>query len=139
MMGNEAIARGAIEAGVDFTASYPGSPSSEIQEALAQASKIFGQPVVAENKPGGNSYLAFVTTMDSRPDGYTLCETGSLKYDCSVMFDKVPRKVEDGGRRRRAGPACPKGPTFFVSPPYRRSISTSWANSRIGPSCASTC
>ena len=32
MMGNEAIARGAIEAGVDFTASYPGSPSSEIQE-----------------------------------------------------------------------------------------------------------
>jgi len=42
MMGNEAIARGAIEAGVDFTASYPGSPSSEIQETLAQAAKIFG-------------------------------------------------------------------------------------------------
>jgi len=42
MMGNEAIARGAIESGVDFTASYPGSPSSEIQETLAQAAKIFG-------------------------------------------------------------------------------------------------
>ena len=42
-------------------------------------SKIFGQPVVVENKPGGNSYLAFVTAMDSKPDGYTLCETGSLK------------------------------------------------------------
>jgi len=42
MMGNEAIARGAIEAGVDFTASYPGSPSSEIQETLAKASRIFG-------------------------------------------------------------------------------------------------
>ncbi len=42
MMGNEAIARGAIEAGVDFTASYPGSPSSEIQETLAQAAKVFG-------------------------------------------------------------------------------------------------
>ena len=28
MMGNEAIARGAIEAGVDYTASYPGSPAS---------------------------------------------------------------------------------------------------------------
>lgn len=42
MMGNEAIARGAIEAGVDFTASYPGSPSSEIQETLSQAAKVFG-------------------------------------------------------------------------------------------------
>lgn len=42
MMGNEAIARGAIEAGVDFTASYPGSPSSEIQETLSKAAPIFG-------------------------------------------------------------------------------------------------
>jgi indolepyruvate ferredoxin oxidoreductase alpha subunit len=42
MMGNEAIARGAIEAGVDFTSSYPGSPASEIQEVLARAAKLFG-------------------------------------------------------------------------------------------------
>jgi len=42
LMGNEAIARGAIEAGVDFSASYPGSPSSEIQETLAKTSKEFG-------------------------------------------------------------------------------------------------
>lgn len=42
MMGNEAIARGAIEAGVDFTASYPGSPSSEIQETLSKAAAVFG-------------------------------------------------------------------------------------------------
>jgi len=42
MMGNEAIVRGAIEGGVDFTSSYPGSPASEIQEFLARSSKIFG-------------------------------------------------------------------------------------------------
>ena len=42
MMGNEAIARGAVEAGVDFTSSYPGSPASEIQQVLANCSKIFG-------------------------------------------------------------------------------------------------
>jgi len=42
MMGNEAIVRGAIEAGVDFSSSYPGSPSSEIQEFLARGAKIFG-------------------------------------------------------------------------------------------------
>lgn len=39
LMGNEAIARGAIEAGVQVAACYPGTPSSEIGEALAEASK----------------------------------------------------------------------------------------------------
>ena len=35
MMGNEAIARGALEAGVGFVASYPGTPASEILPTLA--------------------------------------------------------------------------------------------------------
>ncbi|MFC1871779.1 indolepyruvate ferredoxin oxidoreductase subunit alpha [Chloroflexota bacterium] len=35
MLGNEAIARGAIEAGVQVAAAYPGTPSSEIMETLA--------------------------------------------------------------------------------------------------------
>ncbi|NQU62849.1 MAG: 4Fe-4S binding protein [SAR324 cluster bacterium] len=39
MMGNEAIARGALEAGLSVAAGYPGTPSSEIIEALAKASK----------------------------------------------------------------------------------------------------
>ncbi|MEE8372758.1 MAG: thiamine pyrophosphate-dependent enzyme [Dehalococcoidia bacterium] len=42
MMGNEAIARGAIEAGVDFCAAYPGTPSSEIPESLARVAEHFG-------------------------------------------------------------------------------------------------
>jgi indolepyruvate ferredoxin oxidoreductase alpha subunit len=33
--GNEAVARGAIEAGICFAASYPGSPTTEILETLA--------------------------------------------------------------------------------------------------------
>ena len=41
MMGNEAIARGAIEAGVDFCASYPGTPSTEITESLARVAERF--------------------------------------------------------------------------------------------------
>lgn len=40
--GNEAIARGALEAGVRFASAYPGSPSSEITEALARAPASFG-------------------------------------------------------------------------------------------------
>ena len=38
MLGNEAIARGAIEAGVAFTAAYPGTPSSEIALQFFQVS-----------------------------------------------------------------------------------------------------
>ena len=35
LSGNEAIARGAWEAGVDFATGYPGTPSTEILEVLA--------------------------------------------------------------------------------------------------------
>lgn len=42
MLGNEAIARGAIEAGVAFAASYPGTPSTDILETLAEASSQYG-------------------------------------------------------------------------------------------------
>ena len=36
LMGNEAIARGALEAGVNVATGYPGTPSSEIVEVLSQ-------------------------------------------------------------------------------------------------------
>ncbi|MBT7890271.1 MAG: indolepyruvate ferredoxin oxidoreductase, partial [Deltaproteobacteria bacterium] len=39
LMGNEAIARGALEAGVAVAAGYPGTPSSEIIENLAKVSQ----------------------------------------------------------------------------------------------------
>jgi indolepyruvate ferredoxin oxidoreductase, alpha subunit len=39
LLGNEAIARGALEAGVNFAAGYPGTPSSEIIETLAKSAK----------------------------------------------------------------------------------------------------
>lgn len=42
LMGNEAIARGAVEAGVQLVAAYPGTPSSEITEVLMQASREAG-------------------------------------------------------------------------------------------------
>ena len=38
LMGNEAIARGALEAGVNVASGYPGTPSSEIIETLARVS-----------------------------------------------------------------------------------------------------
>ncbi len=41
MMGNEAIARGALEGGVHFCSGYPGSPSSEILGSLNRVAEHF--------------------------------------------------------------------------------------------------
>ncbi|MDK2800532.1 MAG: indolepyruvate ferredoxin oxidoreductase, alpha subunit [Clostridiales bacterium] len=43
MLGNEAIARGAYEAGVTVVSSYPGTPSTEITEAIAKYSEIYSE------------------------------------------------------------------------------------------------
>lgn len=42
MMGNEAIARGALEAGLHVAAAYPGNPSSDIIETLAKVADEMG-------------------------------------------------------------------------------------------------
>jgi len=39
LMGNEAIARGALEAGLNVASGYPGTPSSEIIESLAKVAE----------------------------------------------------------------------------------------------------
>ena len=42
LLGNEAIARGALEAGIGFATAYPGTPSSEIMGSLAPIAKKMG-------------------------------------------------------------------------------------------------
>ena len=43
MSGNEAIARGAFEAGVHFAVAYPGTPSTEILENVVNYKEINAQ------------------------------------------------------------------------------------------------
>ena len=40
MLGNEAVARGAYEAGVKLVSSYPGTPSTEITEEIAKYKEV---------------------------------------------------------------------------------------------------
>ena len=40
MLGNEAVALGAYEAGVTVASSYPGTPSTEITEFIAKYDKL---------------------------------------------------------------------------------------------------
>jgi indolepyruvate ferredoxin oxidoreductase alpha subunit len=42
LMGNEAVARGALEGNCQFASSYPGTPSSEIMETLGKIAKDVG-------------------------------------------------------------------------------------------------
>ena len=43
MLGNEAIARGAYEAGVKVSAAYPGTPSTEISENIVKYPEIYAE------------------------------------------------------------------------------------------------
>lgn len=43
MLGNEAVARGAFEAGVKVAAAYPGTPSTEITENLAKYDEVYSE------------------------------------------------------------------------------------------------
>ena len=40
LLGNEAVAQGAWEAGVRVVSSYPGTPSTEITEAMAKYAEV---------------------------------------------------------------------------------------------------
>ena len=43
MLGNEAVARGLYEAGCSFVSSYPGTPSTEITEAVAKYPEVYAE------------------------------------------------------------------------------------------------
>ena len=48
LSGNEAVARGAWEAGLEVAAAYPGTPSSEILEAVSGFGEVDAQWSVNE-------------------------------------------------------------------------------------------
>ena len=56
LMGNEAIGRGLVEAGVSLAASYPGTPASEILQAVVAFAKGPAYPHphrVVDQRKGG--------------------------------------------------------------------------------------
>src|SRR4030042_7185482 len=68
LMGNEAILRGALEAGVNVASAYPGTPSSEIIENLARASgerNIYGEWAVNEKVAAEVAFAAAIAGLRS--------------------------------------------------------------------------
>ncbi|MDI3497755.1 indolepyruvate ferredoxin oxidoreductase subunit alpha [Archaeoglobus sp.] len=59
LLGNEAIARGAIEAGIDVFAAYPGTPSSEIADTLSDACRLLRGKMDFYMEYSANEKVAF--------------------------------------------------------------------------------
>jgi len=80
LMGNEAIARGALEAGVGFVSSYPGTPSSEILSTVAGVAKRRGiyaewstNEMVAMEAAAGASMAGIPAMATMKQHGVAVC------------------------------------------------------------------
>lgn len=75
----------------------PGGSADAIARVLGQAlGERLGQPVVVDNKPGGNLFIAAVETAKSAPDGHTLMLTLDIAMTVNpFVFSKVPYRVSD--------------------------------------------
>ena len=100
MLGNEAIARGAYEAGVKVSAAYPGTPSTEISENLVKYKdslycewspneKVATEVAIGASVAGGRAmscmkHVGFNVAADPT---YTVSYMGvkflTLAYDCT--------------------------------------------------------
>ncbi|MDY3869012.1 MAG: indolepyruvate ferredoxin oxidoreductase subunit alpha, partial [Pyramidobacter sp.] len=74
LLGNEAIARGVVEAGCEIACAYPGTPSSEILPAIAKYADELKTNTAVEW--GANEKVAFETAVSAAMSG---------KRSCTVM------------------------------------------------------
>jgi tripartite-type tricarboxylate transporter receptor subunit TctC len=61
---------------IKYICPWPAGGSTDIvMRSLAEsASKVLGQNVIVENKPGAGGMLGAVEMLNAKPDGYTLCQ-----------------------------------------------------------------
>ncbi len=92
LTGNEAVARGAIEAGMKYAASYPGSPTSEVLQILASATSQFGlyaewssNEKVASEAAAAASFAGVRSLTILKPDGMNV----ALDFLTSLAYSGV--------------------------------------------------
>ncbi|MGE4243090.1 Bug family tripartite tricarboxylate transporter substrate binding protein [Ramlibacter sp.] len=73
-----------------------GGPTDQLARSFAQRlSKELGQPVIAENRVGGNSVVAIQAVVQSGADGYTLVFAGQGPLVVSPQLSsKIPYDIE---------------------------------------------
>lgn len=55
-----------------------------------ESSTTWGQPVVMENRPGGNDIIAMDACAKASPDGYTICVLGRSLTTLPSLYKKLP-------------------------------------------------
>ncbi|MNN12105.1 Tripartite tricarboxylate transporter family receptor [compost metagenome] len=73
----------------------PGGATDTVARALAQdMSQRMGQPVIVDNKPGGNGVVAIQAVTRAAPDGYTLLVSHSTPLiNTPYLYPNVPYDV----------------------------------------------
>jgi tripartite-type tricarboxylate transporter receptor subunit TctC len=73
-IGSHAYAQNFPERPLKIVVPYaPGGPVDQLARSLSEGlGRSMGQPVIVENKPGGNTIIAATLVARSKPDGYTL-------------------------------------------------------------------
>ncbi|MGE0796956.1 MAG: Bug family tripartite tricarboxylate transporter substrate binding protein [Lautropia sp.] len=92
---------------VELVVAYPAGGSADaVSRVIAeQLAKIWGSPVVVQNKPGAAGQLGFSAIANAKPDGYTIglvpaafmhlpAIKSSLPFDVLKDFDFITRVVE---------------------------------------------
>ena len=92
LSGNEAMARGAYEAGIQVVAGYPGTPSSEILENVSKYKEIYSEwsvnEKVAMDMAAGAAYSGKTGHGDNEAGG----------NECSFRFPVLYSLYRFGGR-----------------------------------------
>jgi tripartite-type tricarboxylate transporter receptor subunit TctC len=70
-------------------------PDANTREIAAELSKVLGQPVVVENKPGASNMIGMAAGAAAPPDGYTLVMGSTTSMSVVPhLYNKVPYKVD---------------------------------------------
>jgi tripartite-type tricarboxylate transporter receptor subunit TctC len=70
----------------------PGASTDVTMRVMAdKLTQTWGQPVVVDNKGGGNGIIAAEAVKNAKPDGYVLLATSSMTHAGNpVLYDKLP-------------------------------------------------
>ena len=70
-------------------------PDANTREIAAELSKVLGQPVVVENKPGASSMIGMAAGAAAAPDGYTLVMGSTTSMSVVPhLYNKVSYKAD---------------------------------------------
>jgi indolepyruvate ferredoxin oxidoreductase alpha subunit len=91
LLGNEAIALGAIRAGVRFASGYPRTPSSEILETIAREKPagVYAEWSVNEKAALETANEAAIPANSSLVSGLLLNLRQNIQDDINSQFDRV--------------------------------------------------